>query len=164
MSPAVTLPETHTALKEWAVVCRAIGTGVQTVLLRKGGIAEPGGMFRCEHAAFWLYPTRFHQGAEALTPAGAALLEGLETPASPGLVPIGLYIEVGSVHRITEIPDIIPHLHRQILSLDAVQQRFHYKRPELFVIEIARVTVYPTRFVQETPGMAGCHSWVELPG
>lgn len=158
------IPETRTALKEWAVVCRAIGAGVQTVLLRKGGIAEPGGVFRCEHAAFWLYPTRFHQGAEALTPTGAALLEGLEQPASSGGVPVSLYVEVGSVHRITAVPDLVPYLDRQILTPDAVQQRFHYKRPELFVIEIAHVTVYPTRFVQETPDMAGCHSWVALPG
>ena len=71
------------ALKEWGVVCRALATGVQAVLLRKGGISEPGGVFRCEHDEFWLYPTRFHQGAESLTPAGAALLDGLTLPTEP---------------------------------------------------------------------------------
>ncbi len=151
------------ALKEWAVVCRALATGVQTVLLRKGGISEPGGTFRCEHELFWLYPTRFHQGAEFLTPAGAALLEGLTHPSNPGQVPISLLARVQSVQRITDPAQLTPYLDRQILSPETVLQRFHYKRPELYVIEVA-CTAIPTPFiVRETPDMAGCHSWVELP-
>ena len=153
----------RTALKEWAVVCRALATGVQTVLLRKGGISEPGGTFRCEHEAFWLYPTRFHQGAESLTPAGAALLNGLTLPTHPGLVPISLFARVQSVQRITDSAQLTPYLDRQILSPETVLQRFHYKRPELYVIEVT-CTSLPTPFtVQETLDMAGCHSWVELP-
>ncbi len=151
------------ALKEWAVVCRALATGVQTVLLRKGGISEPGGTFRCEHEAFWLYPTRFHQGAESLTPAGAVLLDGLTLPPETGLVPISLFARVQSVQRITDPAQLSPYLDRQILSPETVLQRFHYKRPELYVIEVT-CTVTSTPFtVRETPDMAGCHSWVELP-
>lgn len=156
--------DTHRfALKEWAVVCRALSTGLQTVLLRKGGISEPGGTFRCEHEAFWLYPTRFHQGAESLTPAGAALLDGLTLPPEAGLVPIALFARVQSVHWITDPAQLSQYLDRQILSPEAVLQRFHYKRPELYVIEVTcSVTSVPFT-VRETPDMAGCHSWVELP-
>ena len=151
------------ALKEWAVVCRALATGVQTVLLRKGGISEPGGTFRCEHEAFWLYPTRFHQGAESLTPAGVELLDGLTLPTDPGQVPISLLARVQSVQRITDPAQLTPYLDRQILSLETVLQRFHYKRPELFAMEVT-CTALPTPFtLHETPDMAGCHSWVELP-
>ena len=150
------------ALKEWAVVCRALATGRQTVLIRKGGISEPGGTFRCEHEAFWLYPTRFHQGAESLTPAGAALLEGLSVPADPELVPISLFARVQSVQRITDPDQLTLYLDRQILSSETVLQRFHYKRPELYVIEVT-CSVTPTPFkIRETAEMAGCHSWVEL--
>ncbi len=151
------------ALKEWAVVCRALATGVQTVLLRKGGISEPGGTFRCEHEAFWLYPTRFHQGAESLTPAGVELLDGLTLPTDPGQVPISLLARVQSVQRITDPAQLTPYLDRQILSPETVLQRFHYKRPELFAMEVT-CTALPTPFtLHETPDMAGCHSWVELP-
>ena len=151
------------ALKEWAVVCRALATGVQTVLLRKGGISEPGGVFRCEHEEFWLYPTRFHQGAESLTPAGSALLGGMTLPTEPGLVPISLFARVQSVQRITDPAQLAPYLDRQILAQKVVLERFHYKRPELFAIEVT-CTETPTPFsVQETPEMAGCHSWVQLP-
>ena len=58
-----------------------------------------------------------------------------------------------------------PHyyLDRQILSPETVLQRFHYKRPELFAMEVTCISL-PTPFtLHETPDMAGCHSWVELP-
>ncbi len=151
------------ALKEWAVVCRALATGVQTVLLRKGGISEPGGVFRCEHEEFWLYPTRFHQGAESLTPAGAALLDGLTLPTEPGLVPISLLARVQSVTRITDPEELVPYLDRQILTPQVVLDRFHYKRPELFAIEVTCTETDSPFTVRETPDMAGCHSWVQLP-
>lgn len=151
------------ALKEWAVVCRALATGVQTVLLRKGGISEPGGVFRCEHEEFWLYPTRFHQGAESLTPAGAALLDGLTLPSEPGLVPISLLARVESVTRITDPAQLAPYLDRQILTPQVVLERFHYKRPELFAIEVTCREAASPFTIRETPDMAGCHSWVQLP-
>ncbi len=151
------------ALKEWAVVCRALATGVQTVLLRKGGISEPGGAFRCEHEAFWLYPTRFHQGAESLTPGGAALLDGLTHPTEPGLVPVSLFARVQSVQRVTDPAELAPYFDRQVLIPEVVLQRFHYKRPELFVIEVTCEEIATPFFVRETPEMAGCHSWVNVP-
>ena len=42
------LPENRSALKEWAVVARALGSGRQTLLLRKGGIHERRGEFEVE--------------------------------------------------------------------------------------------------------------------
>ena len=33
------------AFKEWAVICKALATGRQLLILRKGGIDEPGGDF-----------------------------------------------------------------------------------------------------------------------
>ena len=49
------------AFKEWAVICRALAEGRQSLILRKGGIAEAGGQFRPEHDRFLLYPTYFHE-------------------------------------------------------------------------------------------------------
>ena len=40
----------RTAFKEWAIVVDALGRGRQSVILRKGGIAEGRGGFRPEHA------------------------------------------------------------------------------------------------------------------
>ena len=49
------------ALKEWAVVCRALEEGRQTVLLRKGGILEFREGFEVKHDRFMLFPTYEHQ-------------------------------------------------------------------------------------------------------
>src|SRR6185437_3452434 len=54
------------ALKEWAVVCRALESGRQVVLLRKGGIYEAAGEFEVEHREFLLFPTYLHQNLKML--------------------------------------------------------------------------------------------------
>ena len=51
---------TH-AFKEWAVIGHALAEGKQSVLIRKGGIAEAGREFTVEHNLFWLFPTYTHQ-------------------------------------------------------------------------------------------------------
>ena len=44
------------AFKEWAVICYCLAKGKQAIILRKGGLAEPGGesklgRFLTEHLA-----------------------------------------------------------------------------------------------------------------
>src|SRR5438309_11996221 len=53
--------------KEWALVCEALGSGRQTIILRKGGIAEGRDGFRFKHAEFFLFPTHFHEQLEKTT-------------------------------------------------------------------------------------------------
>src|SRR6266516_536836 len=50
--------------KEWAVVCEALGRGRQSIILRKGGIAEGHGGFSFRHREFFLFPTYFHEQPE----------------------------------------------------------------------------------------------------
>ena len=64
----------RTAFKEWAVICEALGSGRQSIILRKGGIHEGRGGFEFSHQEFALFPTRFHEQAahvrEGELPAG----------------------------------------------------------------------------------------------
>ena len=48
------------AFKEWQVVCDALASGRQSILLRKGGIHEGREGFSFAHDSFLLFPTRFH--------------------------------------------------------------------------------------------------------
>src|SRR5688572_22380068 len=60
--------------KEWALICEALGHGEQSVILRKGGIAEGRAGFRFAHPEFWLFPTLFHeQAAKLKVPPGTSL-------------------------------------------------------------------------------------------
>src|SRR5215467_3400745 len=56
------------AFKEWAVVCEALKTGRQTILIRKGGIREEDGIFRVDDSEFVLLPTYEHQDPRLLKP------------------------------------------------------------------------------------------------
>ncbi|HEY8933561.1 MAG TPA: DUF1802 family protein, partial [Rariglobus sp.] len=46
--------------KEWQVVCDALASGRQAIILRKGGIHEGRSGFSFAHDSFFLFPTRFH--------------------------------------------------------------------------------------------------------
>src|SRR5437762_9342123 len=61
------------AFKEWALVCEALGRGEQTVILRKGGIAEGRAGFAFRHSEFFLFPTFFHEQIEKVRVNGAEI-------------------------------------------------------------------------------------------
>jgi len=54
------------ALKEWAIICKALEDGKQMLLLRKGGIMEYRKGFEVKHNKFLLYPTFEHQSIESI--------------------------------------------------------------------------------------------------
>jgi hypothetical protein len=54
------------ALKEWAIICKALEDGRQILLLRKGGIMEYRKGFEVKHNDFLLYPTFEHQFMESI--------------------------------------------------------------------------------------------------
>jgi hypothetical protein len=54
------------ALKEWAIICKALEDGRQILLLRKGGIMEYRKGFEAKHNEFLLYPTFEHQSIESI--------------------------------------------------------------------------------------------------
>jgi hypothetical protein len=157
------LPNCATALKEWAVVCAALAEGRQTIVLRKGGIAEGSGGFSVEHREFWLYPTRFHQSAEELIPDARPLLQQAgKLQAGEGRLRLKLYAAVHRVDRLNDSSqlDRLDGLH--ILSRETIRGRFHYRRPGLFVLTLRVFSLQNAHEVAEAPEYAGCHSWVDL--
>src|SRR4051812_32337221 len=94
--------------KEWAVICQALATGRQAVILRKGGIAEEGGVFRPEHARFWLLPTYLHQNADGLKPEAAAVLGEVERDRPPtDVLRLTHYVEVLRVFRADRLDALL---------------------------------------------------------
>jgi hypothetical protein len=152
------------AFKEWAVVCAALGSGRQTIILRKGGIDEGREGFRVEHREFWLLPTRFHQDQSQLTADAQPLWQQVqdEEPAS-GKFFVNLYAVVKAVYELRD-EAALDHLNGlHILSAETVRQRFHYRRPGLFVLAVRTYHVPAAYEVADSPYIAGCKSWVELP-
>lgn len=155
---------TATALKEWAVICRALETGQQTLLLRKGGIAEGPGGFYPEHGFFWLYPTQFHQAAEQLAPSFTPLLDDLaDLRTADGRIVIRTFAVVEQVEYLTSIEHALALNGLHGLTDAVVRQRFDYKRPGLFLFVLRVFRTVEFVAVTESAAMAGCKSWVELP-
>lgn len=152
------------AFKEWAAVCRALADGTQTVILRKGGIAEAGGEFRPEHDRFWLYPTYFHEQQRAgLKSEFLHLIDAAEGDRPPvGMVRLMHFGEVVGVRHLTKLADALALAPVHVWSADTIRQRFHYRTPGLFALTVRVFRRHTPTDLPEWPEYAGCKTWVKL--
>lgn len=151
------------AFKEWAVVCRALACGRQDVILRKGGIIEPGGGFQVECREFLLLPTFLHQSAEQLIPEARDLLcdvDGSRPP--PGRVVFSHVATVMDAIRITDPADLVRYRGRHVWSDAVVAERFHRWKDELHVLEVAVRPLPAPAMVPWHDDYGGCKSWITL--
>ncbi|MBX6312736.1 MAG: DUF1802 family protein [Isosphaeraceae bacterium] len=155
------VPETCAiAFKEWEGICAALAEGRQALILRKGGIAEGPGGFRPEHEAFWLYPTRLHEGQQGLaveppTPVGPP-------PGEPEMVPLRSLAVVASIDYLERPESLEALAPYHLWTEETVRKRFFYRRPGLWVLGV-RVYNRPTPWpVAVTPEQRGCKTWVPL--
>lgn len=152
------------AFKEWAAVCRALADGRQRLILRKGGIAEEGGAFRPEFDRFWLYPTHFHEQQQAgIRPEFLPLLAEAEANHAPaGVVRLSHFAEVKGVTFADSLDAVLALSDRHIWAEATVRQRFAYRTPGLYVLEVGVFRVPKAFEVLESPEYAGCKTWVHL--
>ena len=156
-------PETQFAFKEWGVVCAALASGRQTLILRKGGIHEGHEGFRVEHREFWLFPTGFHQQRDEVIPETWPLLDELQSRSEPCGHQLDLYAVVEDVQQVLDRSALVRLSGRHVWSESTVEQRFHYRTPGLFSLTV-RVYRRPTPLeILDSPHFAGCKSWVDLP-
>jgi hypothetical protein len=151
------------AFKEWAVVCQALEIGVQSLILRKGGIAEDGGTFRPEHAEFLLYPTYFHEHCAGIKPEFLPLLDSAEAAKPPaGTIRFTHFVRVAEVKRVIDLESALALDSLHGWTPEVVAQRFKYRAPGLFVLAVRVFRLAQPAEVVERPGFAGCKTWVTL--
>lgn len=151
------------AFKEWAAVCRALADGTQTVILRKGGIAEIGGEFKPEYSRFWLYPTHYHeQHRHGLKPDAMHFLDEAEgSYPETGTIEFSHFVDVAEVYFVDNLEMALALDPWHIWTPALVEQRFHYRKPGLYVMPVRVQTVKPLA-VPELPDYEGCKTWVTL--
>jgi hypothetical protein len=165
VEPAIThhnpaLPATlQVALKEWDVVCRALGDGRQMLLLRKGGIYEAAGEFELEHRRFLLFPTFLHQNPGMLK--GSEKLEAVTT--EPSQVTLSLAAHVTDILPVTSRAAMDALDDQHVWATPLIDMRFNYK-PEnpLYLLLLRGYRLAGARAIENTPEYAGCKSWVKL--
>lgn len=151
------------ALKEWAVVCRALEEGRQVVLLRKGGILEYRQGFEVKHDRFLLFPTFEHQSKDHLQPDYAAKLDEVlkEQPASGNkITAYAQALEVKEVHDRTALRSLAKY---HVWNESYVNARMDYNPKKPMSVILLRVFKLDRPIIVDTkPEWAGCKSWIPL--
>lgn len=153
----------RTAFKEWAVICRALARGRQTVILRKGGIVEEGGQFRPDHPEFLLFPTYSHQSPANVTPVAQPWLlevEG-EQPAA-GTVTFTHGCQVEQALRVRSLEAVLRLKGEYVWSEDIVLERFHRWGDSIYALVVRVYALASPVTMEVREEYAGCKSWVEL--
>ncbi len=152
------------ALKEWATVLTAMERGEQLVLIRKGGLIEPGTGFELVSPSFVFYPTFEHQAVNYLRPQYRHYFEDAATRRAPdGAVRLDLVgVAVSSVQ--SHDPAVIERLSAFHVYNDAfLSQRLKWQPDEPLMVVLVRA--YRLRAPVQLPvppHYAGCKSWVDL--
>jgi hypothetical protein len=144
--------------KEWALVCEALGRGEQTILLRKGGIAEGREGFGFRYGEFFLFPTFFHEQIVKVRTPGAEIPE-----ARVGEIEVQYFAKLEAQTEITswEMAAALEPFH--VLQESVVRERFEYKKAGLQVALVRVFRLEPTWILGDKPAYGGCRSWVNLP-
>jgi len=151
--------------KEWQVVCEALASGRQSILLRKGGIHEGRAGFSFAHPSFFLFPTKFHALGERVREGEAE--EGGEWKICD---PIHITHHAEAVWAVTltswEAANSLRPMH--IYSEQTVRDRFDWEGKgmasgsiHLALVRVRRLVI-PWEFPYEAK-YGGCRSWVNLP-
>lgn len=168
------------------MVVAALEQGRQAILVRRGGLDDPGQRFLAPGGRFWLYPTLFHERALFLKPEYRDLLvpgahraprevavaagrpEGHLRPSSPGMVSLGAVAEVvdtveaGSLERLRALEERTVWTDRY-LTLRFRQRRLSEESSVRPIVAVLRVSSLAERVeVPDLPEYGGCRSWVEL--
>ena len=151
------------ALKEWDVVCEALGSGRQAIVIRKGGIAEGKGGLSFEHEEFVLLPTFFHQQAERVVADAAFAAREADPEGVRESVEIRHAASLVWVRHVTDRSLVEKLSDFHILAPDEVAARFEQKpSPGVYVALLRVYRLDPPRRVAWQKSFGGCRSWAEM--
>jgi hypothetical protein len=156
---------TPVGFKEWQVLCDALFTGRQSILLRKGGIHEGREGFSFAHESFFLFPTRFHALADQVREGEVKVLPEWQ----PGeMVRITHHVEAKWAITLSDWQKVAALEPHHIYAEATVRDRFDWQGKgmasgsiHLALVRVRRLAM-PWEFPYESK-YGGCRSWVNLP-
>jgi len=150
----------NVAFKEWALICEALGSGRQSLILRKGGIAEGRAGFAFRHEEFLLFPTWFHEQLERTT-----LPPETPVPQAPdGEIEIAYAATVEWTRLVTDLETVNRLRALHVWKDSIVEERFRYDDAPGLHVAFARVyRLDPPKRLRMEKKYGGCRSWVDLP-
>src|SRR3989338_4978732 len=153
-----------TALKEWATVLEAMARGEQLLLIRKGGLIEPGSGFELAAPVFVFYPTFEHQAVQYLRAPFQSYFEAASQQRAPaGQVRVEL-AGIAAASWTSADPSVIERLSDFHIYNEAfASQRLKWQPDVPLLIAAVRVfRLAQPQLLPVAPQYAGCKSWVQL--
>jgi hypothetical protein len=151
--------------KEWQVVCDALASGRQSIILRKGGIHEGRQGFSFAHESFFLFPTRFHAQNDQVKEGHVEPLPEWQ-PGDP--IRITHFAEAIWAKTLTDRSAVETLAPYHIYADQVVTDRFDWEGKgmssgsiHVALVRISRLA-QPWEFAYE-PKFGGCRSWLNLP-
>jgi hypothetical protein len=147
--------------KEWSLVCDALGSGDQSIILRKGGIHEGRAGFYWKHDDFFLFPTHFHEQAVHFPWSGAGPVVARDDEDAHVIT---LYAAVEWKAQITAWDDVERLRGFHFWTGETIRERFDYTENTGVSLAFLRVwrLAEPWTFPHEAR-FGGCRSWLDLP-
>ena len=161
------------ALKEWAIVCKALESGNQILLFRKGGIMEFRNGFELKFKNFFLFPTFEHQAKESIRMEYHAALDelnrnsGLDNtktlPDSNKTCEITSFVEITHFSEVSDLTTLKKLENFHIWTDDYLKTRFDYnpKKP-LYLLLLRVYKLNNSITITNKPEWVGCKSWIQI--
>ncbi len=150
------------AFKEWSSIVDVLGQGKQSIILRKGGIAEEEGDFALKGKKFVLYPTLFHEAEKMLKPQWLPFMDGNRFYPTTNTVKIQYYAEVAEAILINDWSKVAALDNWHAWKEEVIKERFERwnKNVNLLVLQVYELPkVYE---IEVLPEYGGCKSWVSF--
>ncbi|CAF0700844.1 CDP-diacylglycerol--glycerol-3-phosphate 3-phosphatidyltransferase [Candidatus Methylacidithermus pantelleriae] len=149
------------AFKEWEAVVKALGSGHQSLLLRKGGLGELRRGFQVQHQRFWLLPTRFHQAQDKLKPPFASWVSRDEKPTE---ILLEYVAEVKEATFLTDWDHVEALDPFHIWATETVREKFFCGPvPGVHCLFVRVFRADPPVRIPWHASYEGCRSWTEVP-
>jgi hypothetical protein len=149
------------AFKEWEYIVNALGKGKQSIILRKGGIAEEQGDFDVRGKEFILFPTLFHQAHEMIKPKWLPFLTQ-PTYHQNQKVRIKYFAKVVDAQVITDWEVVMRLSEHHAWETKVIEERFNRwdKKIQLLIVQVFE---FGAAFdIEMLPAYDGCKSWIDI--
>src|SRR5262249_32908800 len=145
----------------WTLICDALERGEQSLIVRKGGIAEGRGGFRFKHEKFALFPTLFHEQAAKLK-----VPEGIALPAArtDGQHEVRLIAHAEWTADVSDWEKVRALAPFHLWQESEIEKRFRQDdTPGVSVAFVRVLLLSEAQVFPDSPKYGGCRSWIEIP-
>ena len=154
----------NVGFKEWTLVCDALGRGEQSIIIRKGGIAEGREGFRFQHEGFLLFPTLFHEQVAKLKLPADTALPAMRADSQHEIRYRARVEWTRDVSDLAVVQRLAPF---HCWQDSEIEKRFRYEeekgKPGVSVAFV-RVEKLSAPFIfPDSTKYGGCRSWIQLP-